>query len=204
MYLIFRVHLPFTVCMTNYLQHNDQALITLLKEGDEFAFAELHGRYKAVLFVHAYRMLGNEDEAKDIVQEVFTALWARRNDAPVIASLPAYLYSAVRNKVLDCIARKKTEEKYIRSLAMFMEEGENITDREIREKELTRLIEREISLLPTRMREIFELSRYENLSYKEIAEELQISDKTVKKQVSNALIILRKKLDVAFSIFFSF
>lgn len=203
MYLIFKVHLPFTVCMTNYPQHNDQALVTLLKEGDELAFAELHSRYKAVLFIHAYRMLGNEDEAKDVVQELFTTLWSRRNDTPAISSLASYLYSAVRNKVLDCIARKKTEEKYIRSLALFMEEGENMTEKEIREKELTRLIEREISLLPARMREIFELSRYENLSYKEIAEELNISDKTVKKQVSNALIILRKKLDVAFSVFFS-
>ncbi len=202
MYLIFKVHLPFTVCMTNYLQHSDQALITLLKEGDEPAFAELHNRYKAVLFIHAYRMLGNEDEAKDIVQELFTTLWTRRNDIPAIYSLASYLYSAVRNKVLDSIARKKTEERYMRSLALFMEEGENITEKEIREKELTRLIEREISLLPERMREIFELSRYENRSYKEIAEELNISDKTVKKQVSNALIILRKKLDVALSMIF--
>ncbi|ODS83531.1 MAG: RNA polymerase subunit sigma-70 [Cytophagaceae bacterium SCN 52-12] len=188
--------------MTNYPQHNDQALITLLKEGDEPAFAELHSRYKAVLFIHAYRMLGSEDEAKDVVQELFTTLWTRRSDIPAISSLGSYLYSAVRNKVLDCIARKKTEEKYMRSLALFMEEGENITEKEMREKELARLVEREISLLPERMREIFELSRYENRSYKEIAEELNISDKTVKKQVSNALIILRKKLDVALSAIF--
>lgn len=195
--------MPFTVCMTNYSQHNDQALITLLKEGDELAFAELHCRYKAVLFLHTYRMLRNEDEAKDIIQEVFTTLWTRRNDIPAIASLASYLYSAARNKVLDSIARKKTEQKYMRSLALFLEEGENITEKELREKELARLIEREVSRLPARMREIFELSRYENLSYKEIAEALNISDKTVKKQVSNALVILRKKLDVAFSVFFS-
>lgn len=194
--------MPFTVCMVNYPQHNDQALITLLKEGDEPAFAELHNRYKAVLFIHACRMLGSEDEAKDVVQELFTTLWTRRSDIPAISCLGSYLYSAVRNKVLDCIARKKTEEKYMRSLALFMEEGENITEKEMREKELARLIEREISLLPERMREIFELSRYENRSYKEIAEALNISDKTVKKQVSNALIILRKKLDVALSIIF--
>ncbi len=190
--------------MTSYPHHNDQALMTLVREGDEHAFAEIHSRYKAVLFLHALRMLDSEDEAKDIVQELFTTLWLRRTSISLTSSLSAYLYSAIRNRVLDSLARKKTEEKYIRSLAAFIEEGENITDQEIRQKELSTFIEREVSLLPARMREIFELSRNENLSYKEIAEELNISDKTVKKQVSNALIILRKKLEVAFSLFLSF
>lgn len=189
--------------MTDYAQHRDQALITLLSQDDEHAFAEIHNRYKGVLFVHALRMLDHEDEAKDIVQELFTTLWIRRREINLTSSLSSYLYSAVRNRVLDCIARKKTEEKYIRSLAAFMEEGENITDHEIRQKELSRLIEREVALLPARMREIFELSRDKNLSYKEIAQELNISDKTVKKQVSNALGILRKKLDTALTMLLS-
>lgn len=190
--------------MTDYTKHNDQALMALVRAGDEYAFTEIHNRFRGVLFVHALRMLDQEDEAKDIVQDLFTALWIRRNDISLNASLSSYLYSAVRNRVLDAIARKKTEEKYLSSLADFLEEGENITDHEIRRKELSAIIEREVSRLPARMREIFELSRNENHSYKEIAEELNISDKTVKKQVSNALIILRKKLDTALTLFFSF
>ena len=71
-----------------------------------------------------------------------------------------------------------------------------MTDETIREKELKGIIEREIASLPAKMRAVFEMSRNENLSYKEIAEELCISDKTVKKQINNAIKILRKKINL--------
>ncbi|MNY46224.1 RNA polymerase sigma factor [compost metagenome] len=80
--------------------------------------------------------------------------------------------------------------------------GEYITDNQLREKELIAVIEKEVSLLPTKMREMFEMSRNEGLSHKEIAEKLGVSDLTVKKQVSNAVKILKGKLRL-FSIFIS-
>lgn len=186
-----------------YAEHHDNTLVDFMAGGDEQAFAELHRRYKGVLFLHAFRMLDSEEEAKDIVQELFVTLWVRREGMIVTSSFSSYLYSAVRNRVLDLLAKKKNEEKYIRSLGLFLEQGENLTDSELREKELARILEREVELLPTRMKEVFQLSRVKNLSYREIAEELNISDKTVKKQVSNALIILRKKLEAALTLCFS-
>lgn len=189
--------------MIDYAEHSDQVLMELVKESDQQAFTEIHNRYSGVLFVHAFRMLDQEEEAKDLVQDLFTNLWVRRHEISLNAALSSYLYTAIRNRVLDVIARKKTEEKYFKSLAHFLEEGESITDQEIRRKELSALIEREISLLPARMRQIFEMSRKKNQSYKEIAEQLNISDTTVKKQVSNALTILRKKIDTAFTLFLS-
>lgn len=189
--------------MTIYSEHQDLELMALIREDDQQAFAELHSRYKGVLFVHALRMLDDEDEAQDVVQELFVTLWTRRSEIILHSGLSSYLYSAVRNRVLDLIAKKKTEEKYIRSLAQFIAEGENVTDHAIRQKELAVIIEREVALLPDRMKEIFQLSRNENRSYKEIADELNISDKTVKKQVSNALTILRKKLEVVMTLFLS-
>lgn len=188
--------------MDPYQQSSDFELAALLAQDDDQAFAEIYQRYKGVLFLHAYRMLGDQEEAKDILQELFTTLWVNRKSIKLTTSFSSYLYKAVRNRIFDVIAHRKVEQKYISSLADFIENGECVTDQQVREKELTVLIEREVSLLPPKMRAVFELSRNTDLSYKEIAEELHISDKTVKKQVSNALTILRQKLDIAFTLAF--
>ncbi len=176
--------------------HTDQELLWRLVNDDRKAFSVIYDRYKEVLYRHAYRMLRDEEEVKDILQELFANLWNRRFDLPHTDNLSSYLYKAVRNRVLDRIAHRKVEERYLSSLADFLEAGVCMTDELVREKELAQLIEKEVSKLPPRMREVFELSRRDNLSYKEIAEVLQISDKTVKKQVSNALTFLKGKIDL--------
>ncbi|MNY64348.1 RNA polymerase sigma factor [compost metagenome] len=89
------------------------------------------------------------------------------------------------------------ESKYISSISEFAEKDNCITDHLVREKELSALIEREILALPPKMREVFELSRKGNLTHKEIAVKLNISEKTVKKQVNNSLKVLRTKLGSA-------
>ncbi|MPR31898.1 RNA polymerase sigma factor [Salmonirosea aquatica] len=184
--------------MNIYHKYSDTELTALITDGDSLAFAEIYHRYKGILFRHSFRMLGDEEEAKDVVQELFTQLWTRRENINISTALSSYLYTSTRNRILDIIAHKKIEEKYVQSLDCFLEKGEYITDHYFREKELREQIEKEVSLLPPRMREVFELSRQDNLTYKEIAEELNISDKTVKKQINNALSILRQKLDIAF------
>ncbi len=189
--------------MVLYDEQSDQNLLSLIREDDDRAFAVLYKRYKGVLYLHACRLLEDEDEAKDALQELFTKLWMKRQEIALRSSLSSYLYTALRNQILDTFAHKKIEEKYIDSLQQFLEEGEYITDDYIREKELSELIEKEVALLPQKMRKVFELSRKVHLSYKEIAFELNISDKTVKKQMNNALRILRHKLYTVF-LFLSF
>lgn len=182
--------------MASFQRHSDHELMALIAQSDKGAFSELYNRYKGVLYLHAYRMLDDADEANDILQELFTALWLRRENLVLTTSVSSYLYQSVKNRVLDVFAHQKVVEKYVDSLHQFIETGEYSTDQQVREQELRTLIEREVALLPTKMREIFELSRINNLSYKEIADELNISDKTVKKQVNNALKILRQKIDL--------
>jgi RNA polymerase sigma factor (sigma-70 family) len=91
---------------------------------------------------------------------------------------------------------KKIRANYTKSFQDFLDEGEYITDNYIREKEFSQIIEKEIAALPDKMRQVFELSRRQNLSRKEIAEKLNLSEKTVKNQITNALKILRGKLDI--------
>ncbi|RZM26606.1 MAG: RNA polymerase sigma-70 factor [Pedobacter sp.] len=183
--------------MKVYTECLDTELALLLKKGNKKAFTELYNRYWTVLFLHARKMLKDDEEAKDVVQELFVHLWNRAGTLDLNSSISAYLYKAVRNKIYNLIAHKKVINDYQQSLIMFLEEGELITEELVREKELALIIEQEIQLLPPKMREVFELSRRQHLSYKEIGARMGISDHTVKRQVSNALSVLRAKLGVS-------
>lgn len=187
--------------MLAYETLNDLEILDLIRSGDHSAFSELYERYKFVLYLHAKRMLDDQDETKDVIQEIFVTLWTKRVDLTIATSVKSYLYTAVRNKVFNLLAHRKFEMNYLNSLQEVIDFGETNIEKSIREKELIRLIEQEIQELPTKMREIFELSRKHSLSHKEIAEKLNISDKTVKKQISNAIKIMRLKINVILVIF---
>lgn len=182
--------------MADNSKFTDQELATLLREGNEAAFTEIYHRYKRLLYIHAYQRLRNEQEVDDIIHELFTALWDKRESLVFKTNLAGYLYTSVRNRIIDFISHKEIETRYIASLQNFIDRGENFTDFLLRERQLNLLIEKEIALLPPRMREVFELSRGRGYSHKEIAARLEISEKTVKSQINNALKILRVKLGI--------
>ena len=179
-----------------YSSLEDKVLLSLVQKGKMEAFQELYERYWEQLYVHTKAMTSYEDMAKDMVQEIFVELWDKRADLNIQLSLKAYLYRVARNKVLNTYVHDKVHEKYMRSLIQYFEAGENQTDYLLRENWVRARIAEEVSALPSKMRQIFEMSRNEHKTYKEIAAELNISDKTVRKQVSNALKILRSKLEV--------
>jgi len=181
-----------------YRSLEDKVLLSFVKKGKMEAFRELYGRYWESLYVHAKTMTSCDDTAKDIVQEIFVELWDKREGLNIQLSLKAYLYKVTRNKVLNTYVRHQVHEKYIHSLVQYFEAGENQTDYLLRENLVRERITEEVAALPSKMRQIFEMSRNEHKTYKEIAEELDISDKTVKKQISNALKILKSKLEVVF------
>ncbi len=99
-----------------------------------------------------------------------------------------------RQEVLDQIAQKKVRANYLESLAAFVEENQDCTIEALTQKELLLALDEEIGKLPAKMKVIFEMRIRKHLSYQEIADELEISDKTVKKQVSNAIAILKPRL----------
>jgi RNA polymerase sigma-70 factor (ECF subfamily) len=111
-------------------------------------------------------------------------------DAPIAP----YLYTAVRHKAITTMGRKKLQSKYLSSLSDFMDKGTGIADANIREKELNQLIGNAIATLPQKMKQIFELSKIECLSHKCIANQLNISDKTIRNQLSTALKLIKLKI----------
>ncbi|MDQ8005170.1 MAG: RNA polymerase sigma-70 factor [Pedobacter sp.] len=180
--------------MPSYSSFSDAELAELLKKDDSAAYTVIYNRYFHTLYVHALQKLNDKQEAQDVVHELFAQLWNKRQELNIHTNLIGYLYTGIRNKILDHISHQQVKTKYINSLQNFLESNYSITDHRIREKQLSELIDKGIADLPEKMREIFELSRKKSLSHKEIATQLNLSEQTVKKQVNNALRILRIKL----------
>ena len=183
-----------------YQSYPDTALVSLLKLGDHDAFTEIYERHVAALYRHAYKVLQDADICNDLVQEVFLTMWEKREALQVSGALAAYLHRAVRNRALDVISHGQVADKYIDSIREFANRGLWTVDEALREKELLAIIEAEKAKLPPRMRQIYELNREHDLSYREIGEQLAISEKTVKKQVHNALRVIRLKLSSLLSL----
>jgi len=187
--------------MKSYSKFKDEELTALLKGGDSAAFSELFKRYNRLLFVHAFRLLGDEEEARDIVQDVFTLLWDRRGEMNFTSNFSGFLYTMIRYRVFDGIAHKKVAEKYLHSIKDFFAKGEAKTDHRLRTRELEAIIEKEIAMLPSHLRATFELRR-KGLTHKEIAGQLDISEKTARNQASKAMKLLRGKLSILAYLFF--
>lgn len=182
----------------------DQELLSLLREGNEAAFSRIYNRYFDSLYLHAYKRLRNTDDAKDVVQELFTTLWLKRDTITPKTNLSNYLYTAVRNRILNLIAHQQVAERYLLLLPACINPADCITDYRLRERQLAEIIDKEIQALPAKMRNVFEMSRKGNLTYKEIAEQIELSEQSVRSHVKNALKILRGKLGIlAYLIFIS-
>ncbi|MDR6782655.1 RNA polymerase sigma-70 factor (ECF subfamily) [Pedobacter africanus] len=187
--------------MNNYKGYSDRELAALLKEGDRLAYTEIFERYSRLLIAHAYRILGDQGEVSDLVQDVMLKLWEKRVLLNLNLPLSGYLFTAVRNRIFNAMSHHKVVGRYAESMIAYMEGTHIYSDEQFREKELMALLEKEIGALPDKMREVFILFKMEELSYKEIADRLGISDKTAKQQVYNAVKILKTKIDSYLTLF---
>ena len=174
---------------------SDTELLDLINYGNKTALTELYNRYWEPIFLYVIRVLKDVDEASDVVQETFIALWQKQGELSEVQSLKAYLFGIARYKALRCITLNESEERYRTSLLHFFNDYQDSPEVSLIASEMETFLETHIQGLPERMREVFLLSRREQLSYAEIAQRLNISDKTVKKQISNALKYLRSVLD---------
>ncbi|MFD2968744.1 RNA polymerase sigma-70 factor [Sphingobacterium bambusae] len=179
-----------------YTGLNDMDLVALVQTDDYDAYTELYRRYAIPLLHHAFQKTKDREDAKDVVQEVFTMLWTKRRDLAINRNLSGFLYKSVLNITLNQLMHQEVKEKYMMSMELYASEQIPVADHLIREKQLTALIEHEVARLSPKMREVFELSRKEYLTHQEIAQRLGLSEQTVSKHITNALKILRKRLGI--------
>ncbi len=179
----------------DYEQHTDQVLLQQLSQNDQAAFTAIYERYWKSLFREAMNVLRSQKEAEDCVQELFVSLWNRRQ-ALSITTLRAYLHTAIRYQCIDRIEKNMIRGGYLEDFTTYLEANQTMPsiEEELYARELAASIDQVMDKMPDKMREVFRLSRQEHLTHREIAQRLQISEETVKKQIYLALKILKSNL----------
>ncbi|AFD05297.1 RNA polymerase sigma factor [Solitalea canadensis] len=176
----------------NSSSSEDSLLLNQIKGGNKAAFDSLYQKYWKQAFNSAYKRLNDSDRAQDVIQDVFTQLWIRREEIE-IENIGAYLHIAVRNKVFNLIDK---EERYtaMPDLIFQLENAVDRADAKLLHRELIEALEALIATLPLQQQTIFRLRHYEGLTTAEIASKLQISPKTVRNLLGRSLAKLRKSI----------
>lgn len=177
----------------------DSEWIRRIQSGDKEAFAELYRAYFFNLCDFAYRYIKMPSVCEELVQDLFLNIWMKREQWQPGGTIRSYLYKSIKNRALDYLKHRKVEREYLAWREMEQEwETQNSKQHSLslhhEERELAEAIENAINQLPDRRREIFTLSREDGLTYREIADVLDISVKTVETQMGRSLKTLRKLL----------
>jgi RNA polymerase sigma-70 factor (ECF subfamily) len=157
---------------------------------DDKSFERVFREYFTPLMKFSIKILQNEDDAREVVHQVFVNLWERRDETDLSRSLKSYLFTAVHNRSLNVIRdRKKFSNEEIPE-----QSGQWDVSEQIEAMELEQRIVKSLEELPEKCRQVFEMIRFQGLKYHEVAAQLNISVKTVENQMSKALKLLREKL----------
>ncbi len=177
-----------------YDNDSDPELISLWKKGDEKAFECLYKRYVVYLTNIAAKKTTSIDIAKDCVQEVFLSVYQLKDQLQTTTSLKAYLYTALQHKIYNHYQKVLTRIKYEQAASVDLKIVGNHLNEEFESKELEKQIQQKILNLPPQCRKVFLMSREEQLPYKEIAKQLNISVNTVDQHIQKALRILKNSV----------
>ncbi len=175
---------------------SDSELFEELKKDNKMAFSILFDRYSDILFRFIQKRIESIPDVEDIIQEVFISMWNRRSKIEVGDSIYPYLFKAAKYEMIDWLIKSEKRNRHLDYLEINKDQyliGTTSED-ELIAKELARLLENEMSLMPDTMRSVFRLSRSEDMSIKDIANQLSLSEQTVKNNVSMALNRLKFKL----------
>ncbi|PKD18670.1 hypothetical protein APR41_17840 [Salegentibacter salinarum] len=177
-----------------------------LKKGEHTAYETLFRLYFDRLFYFAKSYLEDEDEAKEITQNVFFKFWKSRNSLSIDSNLNAYLFRMTKNECLDYFKHQKVRANYQDNIkkeraALNQSSLQDHPDLLLIETELEAKVSQILDELPPRCKQIFIKSRFEGLKYKEIANEMNISIKTVEHQIAKALRLFRRELQEYMGLF---
>ena len=179
---------------TKLILLKDALLIGGLVRREKVVFDYIFNYYYSGLCAFSMQYLSDKEAVEDLVQDFFVSLWIESPNLQINVSLKSYLFTSVKNRCFDALKHRKVTEKYRTFMLFGAENAESSADYLFVETELRQYLQKSIAKLPPRCREIFEYSRYNGMSNKDIAEKLSISKRTVELQISNALKVLRLEL----------
>ena len=177
----------------NPQMHEDRFLLAGLKTGDEGVFRQLFDKFYRPLVVFANRLLSDPDLSRSIVQDVFVMMYDKRSELNIHTSLQSHLFQSVRNRCLNVLKHNKMKREHHQRIFDSGNETEQPAET-LEYAELERCLDAAINELPDQCRKIFKLSRYEGVTNQEIADQLQLSKRTVETQISKALKRIREEL----------
>ena len=175
--------------------HTDDLLLEDMDDNNEEAFTSIYRRYWEELFFTAVKALRGKEEAADVVQDVFLSFWNRRHELNIQGSLAAYLHTSVRYKCIHYLEKNIHRRDYLLLLSE-VEISSSLTSAEsdLQLKELQETINKTVAKMPSKMQEVYKLSRNDHLSHKEIAGNMSISVETVKKHIQHAMHLIKINL----------
>lgn len=173
-------------------QYSDAQLLLELQSGNDCAFQEIYERYADKLIAFALKKTQNEDEAMDMVQELFLSVWKNRYTIQVNGPLEAYLIVSVNYMAYKWFKKQSKQPQSLNDFMELADMAEDSTAQKLSFAELSFLINREIADMPEKMRQVYLCSREQDMNGQQIAAELGISHQTVRNQISSALGRLKK------------
>jgi RNA polymerase sigma-70 factor (ECF subfamily) len=188
--------------LEKYKECSDEQLFELIKLNNAEAYKVLYDRLFYILFSHALHKLRSKEDAQDLTQDLFMNIWNKREQIIINGQVINFLFASLRNSIINYYIKTKKQNEREELYHYFKTHFEATTERTIHKNELEKIIQNEIDALPLKMKQIYLLSRNQELSHKEIADLMAISELTVKKQVANALKILKKKVNYVLFTFF--
>jgi RNA polymerase sigma-70 factor (ECF subfamily) len=177
----------------NLQMHEDRFLLAGLKTGDEAVFRQLFDKFYRPLVVFANRLLSDPDLSRSVVQDVFVMMYDKRSEINIHTSLQSHLFQTVRNRCLNVLKHNKMKREHHQRIFDSGSETEQPAET-LEYAELERCLDTVINALPDQCRKIFKLSRYEGVTNQEIADQLDLSKRTVETQISKALKRIREEL----------
>lgn len=176
------------------MELNDEGIISSLAKRDEKIFEQVFKTHFKNLHAYAFNIVKDEMLAEELVQGIFYKLWERSENLSISGSIAAYLYRAVYNESLNHLKHMKVRASFQLHALHQMKNQTDSASKKIMLKELEVKLQKALQELPEQCRTIFQLSRFEELKYSEIAQKMDISPKTVENQMGKALKLLRIKL----------
>jgi len=176
------------------MSDEEKLLVTLMKAGNSYAFEKLYFTYCRKLYNFIFSICKNKEDSEGLVQFVFMKVWEKRTEIDTEQSFSGYIFRIAKNTLLNKIKKKINERVYLDYLLSRPEDLSNSVEKNINFFELNLEIERLINNIPEKRRKVFLLSRMEGLTYREIADKLNISVNTVNTQISKSLEELRDRL----------
>ena len=172
----------------------ERLLVIQFKEGNQASFKKLYSTYAPILYAFSRKYLLIQEDAEEIVQEVFLRIWEKRGNIDESQSFSSYVIQAAKHRIFNGFRKKVNQQAYLDFLMYADSPSKNFTEQEVDYQDVKQKAGVAINAMPPKRQEIFRMSRELGLKNKEIAEKLQISIKTVENQMGQALKYLREEL----------